>query len=123
MKRYLHGVLLLVAATSVVGCASGGATKSSAGSSAVQPATEASRPTTGDQGRLVTDQGVELRFDSELGVYVVVGEKNRYYLNGVYYLLTVEGWSVAIEYDGPWQRVSTEKLPPGLRSRALSESS
>jgi len=123
MRSILHCGLLLVAATSMVGCASGQATQSSPDSSAVQRATKAPQTTPGDEGRLVTNQGVELRFDSELGVYVVVGESNLYYLSGVFYRLGAEGWAVAIQYDGPWQAVAREKLPPGLRSKALSESS
>lgn len=120
----LPWVGLLVTATGLVGCAASRSSHSSPVSSPIQErVAPVPQQIAADEGRLVSDQGVVLRFDSELGVYVVVGESNLYFLNGVYYRSSPDGWAVAIEYDGPWQAVSREALPPGLRSKAASGSS
>ena len=61
---------------------------------------------------------VELVFDSDLGVYIVVGIPDRYYWNGYYLRIVGEQWSASVELDGRWQPRSADSLPPGLRKNA-----
>jgi hypothetical protein len=68
-------------------------------------------------GRRYKQQGVELVYDSGRGVYVVVGLPNHYYSEGNYYRLRDTRWQVGVHIDGPWQPVSEESLPPGLRAK------
>ena len=62
-------------------------------------------------------QGVELVYDSEWGVYIVVGFPYHYYYRGCYYQLRENQWEMAVHFDGPWKIVSKEALPPGLRAK------
>ena len=60
--------------------------------------------------------GLELVYDSGRGVYVVVELPNHYFFEGRYYRILGNQWQAAIHVDGPWQSVSEESLPPGLRA-------
>lgn len=61
--------------------------------------------------------GVELVFDSEWGVYVVVDFPSHYYCKGHYYRLRESRWVRSVHIDGPWKSVSEKSLPPGLRNK------
>ena len=65
-----------------------------------------------------SDDGVELIFDSKLGVYVVVDLPDHYYWNGHY--LRIEGgrWSASVDLNGHWEPREAHSLPPGLRKKA-----
>ena len=60
---------------------------------------------------------MELSFDSGLGVYLVVGRPNHYFLDGQY--LRVEGgrWLISTHVNGPWHAHTVQALPPGLRAK------
>ena len=60
--------------------------------------------------------GLELVFDAEPGVYVVVGFPHHYYCRGHYYWYRGPMWEMSTRIDGPWKPVSEDKLPPGLRA-------
>jgi hypothetical protein len=62
-------------------------------------------------------QGVELVYDSERGVYVVVELPNHFYFKGHYYRHRDSQWEIGLHVDGPWEVVSEESLPPGLRGK------
>jgi hypothetical protein len=63
------------------------------------------------------DDGWELVFDSNLGVYVVVDLPDYYYWDG-YYLRIEDGrWQASTRVDGEWQPRSEDSLPPGLRKK------
>ena len=61
-------------------------------------------------------QGVELVYDSGRGVYVVIGLAHHYYFKGHYYRLRETQWEVGVHVEGPWEFVSDEALPWGLRA-------
>ncbi len=61
---------------------------------------------------------VNLVFDSGLGVYVVFELPNRYFLRGRYYRRVDAGWQLSANLSGPWVVIASDRLPPGLRSRA-----
>jgi len=62
-------------------------------------------------------QGVELVYDSGRGVYVVVEFPDHYYYKDHYYRLENAQWQVGVHINGPWEPVSEEFLPPGLRAK------
>ncbi len=62
-------------------------------------------------------QGVELVYDSGRGVYVVVDFPLHFYFKGNYYRLRETNWEVGVHMDGPWESVSEEALPRGLRAK------
>lgn len=66
--------------------------------------------------RAKTPQGVDLVFDTQIGVYVVVALPGQYWLDGRYYRENGKGWVVAVGVDGPWTACAVADLPPGLRS-------
>jgi hypothetical protein len=57
-----------------------------------------------------------MRFDSGLGVHVVVGQPELYFSAGEYLRFRDGRWSVSIAVGGPWKAIDSGELPPGLRS-------
>lgn len=60
-------------------------------------------------------QEVELVYDSQRGVYVVIDFPNHYYFKGHYYRLGEIQWEIGVNLEGPWEYISYEELPEGLR--------
>jgi hypothetical protein len=61
--------------------------------------------------------GVEVVFDADCGVYVVVGMDGHFWLDGYYYRFYNGGWQVSVSLDGGWKAAGDETLPPGLRGK------
>ena len=61
--------------------------------------------------------GADIRFDSNLGVYVVVGETNVYFHDGWFLRIRNGSWEISASLDGKWQTRSSEWVPPGLRAK------
>ena len=61
--------------------------------------------------------GVELVYDSGRGVYVVIDLPNHYYFKGRYYHRGEIQWEVGVHIDGPWEFISEDELPKGLRAK------
>ncbi len=61
--------------------------------------------------------GVELVYNAEIGVYVVVGHDHYYFHKDSFYRLNNESWEVSVEIAGKWSAVPDKKLPPGLRKK------
>jgi len=61
--------------------------------------------------------GMELVFDSDLGVYVVVGLSDHYYHDGFFFRLRGDIWEKCPEPDGHWKVVSHNSLPIGLQAK------
>jgi len=59
--------------------------------------------------------GMELVFDSSIGVYVVVGLSDHYYHDGYFYRLRGGLWEMSLKLDGHWKVASEKSLPAGLR--------
>ena len=62
--------------------------------------------------------GVELVFESSIGLYVVVGYPDHYYHDGYYYRLSGGLWEMSLKLDGGWKFASEKSLPPGLKIKA-----
>lgn len=63
-------------------------------------------------------RGVDLVFDSGLGVYLVAGVDRTYFYDGRFYRFRRGHWEESRDYDGNWRRSSGRRLPPGLHRRA-----
>ena len=61
--------------------------------------------------------GVELVYESKIGVYVVVGYTEHYFYKDRYYRWNGASWEVSSKIKKGWAPVSEKKLPPGLRKK------
>ena len=61
--------------------------------------------------------GHDLVFDSALGVYVVVGLPELWFLDGRYFRWYGERWEVGAEVGGPWRAARLESVPVKLRGK------
>jgi hypothetical protein len=61
--------------------------------------------------------GAELRFDSNLDVYIVVGQTDVYFHDGWFIRIRSGAWQVSAALNGPWEPKAAEWIPPGLRSK------
>jgi hypothetical protein len=61
--------------------------------------------------------GVELIFDSGLGLYMVDGYPDHYYHNGYFYRLNDAVWEMSLQPNTGWSCVSISSLPPGLQAK------
>lgn len=59
--------------------------------------------------------GIELVYNSGLGVYVIVGFPNHYYCEDHYFRLSGDQWEISPHIKGPWILASDEVLPYGLK--------
>jgi hypothetical protein len=62
--------------------------------------------------------GMELVFDSGLGVYVVVGLSDHYYHDGYFFRIRSGIWEMCPKPDGHWKVASDKSLPIGLKVKA-----
>ncbi len=67
--------------------------------------------------------GVELVFDSEIGVYVVVGRSDHYYHEGYFYRCINGQWEISAQPDSGWAFVAEASLPSGLKIKSTSQKS
>jgi hypothetical protein len=63
-------------------------------------------------------QGVDLAFDSALGVYVVVGYENHFFYRDHFYRGSGSDWQMSAHIRGSWISVDASRLPHGLAVRA-----
>ncbi len=61
--------------------------------------------------------GAELRFDSHLGVYLVMGHTDVYFHDGWFMRFRNDAWQVSATLAGPWEPRAAAWVPPGLRSK------
>ena len=62
-------------------------------------------------------QGHDLVYDSNLGVYVVVGLPDYYYFNNNYYRYNQNRWYYSKDLNRDWRDYKDSKLPPGLAKK------
>lgn len=61
------------------------------------------------------DNGMELVFDSGLGVYVVVNHSDVYFHNSFYLRFFNDRWVMSAHFDGPWEDARENQVPPKLK--------
>ena len=61
--------------------------------------------------------GVEIVFNSHLGVYIVAGKTDIYFHDGWFLRIRSGIWEVSASLDGQWKARSSDWVPPGLRSK------
>jgi hypothetical protein len=61
--------------------------------------------------------GANLAWDPALGVYRVTNEPGTYFDGHAFYRKGEYGWVARVDPQRPWQQITPEALPPGLRDR------
>lgn len=61
--------------------------------------------------------GLDLVFDSGLGVYVVVGARDAFYYRDHFYRIYGGYWQASPRFDAGWKVIPTRSLPPGLAKK------
>lgn len=59
--------------------------------------------------------GAHLRYDSGLGLYVVLGHRDHYFSDGLYFRYSGGQWELSASLSGGWKLASESKLPKSLR--------
>jgi hypothetical protein len=62
-------------------------------------------------------QGVNLVYDAEIGVYLVMGHDHCYFHKDSFYRFTNGSWEVSVGIDGKWRTIPGKKVPPGLKKK------
>ncbi len=62
-------------------------------------------------------QGHDLVFDSELGVYAVVGVSSVWFLNGSYFRIRGDHWEMSLGTGGPWSVAALSAVPDRLSAK------
>jgi hypothetical protein len=60
-------------------------------------------------------EGIELRYDAGLGVYLVVGHPGHYFRGELFFQQVRGTWTASTGIEGPWWTVAVEDVPLGLR--------
>ena len=61
-----------------------------------------------------------LEYDSHLGVYLIIGVPNTYFIDGIYYRESEQSWHASHYIDRDWKEYHAENLPPGLYKKYKS---
>jgi len=59
----------------------------------------------------------DLIYDANLGVYVVIGFTDYYFLDDYYYRHRYDGWYYTRDFDRDWRPYRDNRLPPGLAKK------
>src|SRR5262245_10944020 len=59
----------------------------------------------------------DLVFDSELGVYAVVGLTDVWYLDGSYFRIRGDRWEIGVDTHGPWRVAQANAVPGRLYAK------
>ncbi len=59
----------------------------------------------------------DLEYDSDLGIYVVIGLPDHYFIDGVYYKRTKHGWYSSHDVDKGWKEYKKDNLPGKLNKK------
>jgi len=59
----------------------------------------------------------DLVFDSELGVYVVVGLPELWFFDGSYFRWYGDRWEIGVDVGGPWRLAPEHAVPGRLREK------
>jgi hypothetical protein len=59
----------------------------------------------------------DLVYDANLGVYIVLGFTDYYFLDDIYYHHRHDGWYYSRDFDRDWRQYKDKRLPPGLAKK------
>ena len=59
----------------------------------------------------------DLIYDAGLGVYVVIGVTDYFFLDNYYYHHRHDGWYYSRDFDRDWRQYKDNRLPPGLAKK------
>jgi hypothetical protein len=59
--------------------------------------------------------GMQLVYESNMGVYVVSGYTEHYYYHGRYYRWNNDSWQASSNINRGWAKAPEKTVPPGLR--------
>jgi len=62
-------------------------------------------------------QGLEMTFDSNLGVYIMMNYSMHYYWDGRYYRKNKNQWESSKDINKKWKGIKKEQLPKGLQNK------
>ncbi len=65
--------------------------------------------------------GVEMVFNTGMGVYIVVGYPKHYFYDNSYYRYHDGIWKMSVHIKGPWVIITESDLPPGLKKKGKSK--
>ena len=66
---------------------------------------------------------VEVVFDSDSGVYVVIGLDHYFWLDGHYYRFYKGQWEASVMIGNGWHSIAGKQLPAGLREKKFAKHS
>jgi len=66
-------------------------------------------------------KGHDLEYNSDLGIYVVIGLADHYFIDGIYYKLTKHGWYSSQYIDKGWNEYKKDFLPGKLHKKYSRE--
>ena len=58
-----------------------------------------------------------MTFDSNLGVYIMMGYPMHYYWDGRYYRKSNNRWESSKDIKKKWKGIKKQKLPKGLKNK------
>ena len=59
----------------------------------------------------------DLEYNSDLGIYVVIGLPDHYFIDGIYYKHTSHGWYSSHDADKDWKEYKKDVLPGKLNKK------
>ena len=62
-------------------------------------------------------QGLEMTFDSSLGVYIMMKYPMHYYWDGRYYRKGKNQWESSKDINKKWKSIKKQQLPKGLQNK------
>lgn len=62
-------------------------------------------------------QGLQMTFDSNLGVYIMVDYPMHYYWDGRYYRKSKKKWESSQNINKQWKSIKKQQLPRGLQNK------
>jgi hypothetical protein len=67
--------------------------------------------------RRKNEHGLEIIFDSKLGVYIMMDYPMHYYWDNRYYRKQKDKWETSIDINKKWKSIDKQQLPKGLQNR------
>lgn len=61
--------------------------------------------------------GLEMTFDSNVGVYIMMNYPMHYYWDGNYYRKSRNKWESSKDISKKWKSIKKQKLPKGLQNK------